>query len=146
MVESLPVVDVLGVPIATIDLDRAATRIEQLIKHDSRIFVAAVNVHGIMESEDDPCIKACVLSGGSLRSRRDARRVDRPAAWTSANAKGLRPGRDDRAPAALAIEKFHTLFLGRSLRNSRAPEILSGSALSRNEHRGDMRPSFSYHD
>lgn len=91
MVESFPVIDILGVPIAAIDLDRAATRIEQLIKQDSRVFVAAVNVHGIMESEDNPRLKhvyhqaeLCVPDGmptvwiGRLRGHRRMQRVYGP--------------------------------------------------------------------
>jgi len=51
-------VSVLGVPIAALDLERAADQVEEWISKDARTYVTVTGVHGVMESEDDPAVKA----------------------------------------------------------------------------------------
>lgn len=46
--------DVLGVPIATINLDQAVERIVSWISEEARRYVTVTGVHGVMESQDDP--------------------------------------------------------------------------------------------
>ena len=47
-------VNILGVPVAAVDLDEAASRIERWIHDDVRSYVTVTGVHGIMESQRDP--------------------------------------------------------------------------------------------
>jgi N-acetylglucosaminyldiphosphoundecaprenol N-acetyl-beta-D-mannosaminyltransferase len=50
----VPTVNILGVPIAAINLDQAASRIEAWIETGERNYVTVTGVHGVMESQDDP--------------------------------------------------------------------------------------------
>jgi N-acetylglucosaminyldiphosphoundecaprenol N-acetyl-beta-D-mannosaminyltransferase len=84
-------VSVLGVPIAALDLKRAADQVEAWIAEDARTYVTVTGVHGVMESEDDPAVKTihrragmCVPDGmpmvwvGRLYGHREMRRVYGP--------------------------------------------------------------------
>ncbi len=84
-------VNILGVPIAAIDLDQAAGQIDSWIAHGARRFVTVTGVHGIMESQRSPELKKihqaagmCVPDGmptvwvGKLYGHRRMRRVYGP--------------------------------------------------------------------
>lgn len=46
-------INILGVPIAAVNLDQAAARIEQWIRNNQKAYVTVTGVHGIMESQYD---------------------------------------------------------------------------------------------
>jgi len=84
-------VSVLGVPIAALDLERAADQVEAWIRAGARTYVTVTGVHGVMESQRDPAVKAihrragmCVPDGmpmvwvGRLYGHRGMRRVYGP--------------------------------------------------------------------
>lgn len=84
-------VNILGVPIAAVNMEEAADRIEEWIQNGTRTFVTVSGVHGIMESQYDEEIKRihraagmCVPDGmptvwiGKLYGHKDMRRVYGP--------------------------------------------------------------------
>jgi N-acetylglucosaminyldiphosphoundecaprenol N-acetyl-beta-D-mannosaminyltransferase len=84
-------VNVLGVPIAAVDMKDAVAQIEEWIRSDARTFVTVTGVHGIMQSQDDERIRRihhaagmCVPDGmptvwiGRLHGHRRMRRVYGP--------------------------------------------------------------------
>ncbi|MBN2489836.1 MAG: WecB/TagA/CpsF family glycosyltransferase [Planctomycetes bacterium] len=62
--EPVPCVDVLGIPIAAIDLVGAADRIEEWIRSGRRTYVTVTGVHGVMESQDDAALGAIHRAAG----------------------------------------------------------------------------------
>ena len=84
-------VNILGVPIAAINLDQAAAKIEEWILTGQRVYVTVTGVHGIMESQYDKEVKRihqeagmCVPDGmptvwiGKLHGNRRMSRVYGP--------------------------------------------------------------------
>ena len=84
-------VNILGVPVAAVDMRQAADRIEGWIRDGARTFVTVTGVHGIMESQDDEEMKRihnaagmCVPDGmptvwvGRLAGHKQMRRVYGP--------------------------------------------------------------------
>jgi N-acetylglucosaminyldiphosphoundecaprenol N-acetyl-beta-D-mannosaminyltransferase len=55
-------VDVLGVPLALIDYERALDWMDAMIKAQSRGYVCVCNVHTVMASDEDPELRAALLS------------------------------------------------------------------------------------
>ena len=89
--EPLPRADVLGVGVHAIDMDEAARRCEQLLASGGTGYVCVTGVHGVMESQRDPELRAilnraflCVPDGmptvwvGRLQGHRQMRRVYGP--------------------------------------------------------------------
>jgi len=87
----LPRVNVLGVGIHAIDMDTALRESERLLAGDCKGYVCVTGVHGVMESQDDPALRAilnqaflCVPDGmptvwvGKLQGFRNMRRVYGP--------------------------------------------------------------------
>lgn len=87
----LDTVNVLGVPIAAVDLAEAATRVEGWIRRGDPTYVTVTGVHGVMESQRDRALMRihqragmCVPDGmpmvwvGKLRGHRNIRRVYGP--------------------------------------------------------------------
>jgi len=50
-------VSILGVPIAAVNLDQAASKIESWIRNQEKAYVTVTGIHGIMESQYDREIK-----------------------------------------------------------------------------------------
>ena len=84
-------VNILGVPIAAINITRAVEQIEHWINGDTRTFVTVADVHSVMESQADPVLKEihraagmCVPDGmptvwvGRFLGHRQMRRVYGP--------------------------------------------------------------------
>ena len=84
-------VNVLGVGIHAIDMDTALRESERLLAGDRKGYVCVTGVHGVMESQDDPALRAilnqaflCLPDGmptvwvGKLQGHRDMRRVYGP--------------------------------------------------------------------
>lgn len=87
----IPKVNILGVPIAAINLDQAATTIEEWIQQAPKKYVTVTGVHGIVESQYDEKIRSihqnagmCLPDGmptvwiGRLHGNRKMRRVYGP--------------------------------------------------------------------
>ena len=87
----LKTVNILGVPIAAVNIDQVGDRIEDWIREGARKFVTVTGVHGIMESQYDEEMKCihqaasmCVPDGmptvwiGKLYGHRSMRRVYGP--------------------------------------------------------------------
>jgi N-acetylglucosaminyldiphosphoundecaprenol N-acetyl-beta-D-mannosaminyltransferase len=84
-------VNVLGVPLAAVNLPEAADRIETWIDEGRQTYVTVTGVHGVMESQRDPAVKRmhqkagmCVPDGmpmvwvGRLKGHRSMNRVYGP--------------------------------------------------------------------
>lgn len=63
-------VNILGVPIATVNMDQAVTQIDECIQSDQKAYVTVTGVHGVMESHYNERVKyihqsasMCVLDG-----------------------------------------------------------------------------------
>ena len=61
---ALPRVDVLGVHVSAIDMSAALTEISRWIAERERHYVCVTGVHGVMESQDDPALKAIHNASG----------------------------------------------------------------------------------
>jgi N-acetylglucosaminyldiphosphoundecaprenol N-acetyl-beta-D-mannosaminyltransferase len=57
-------VNILGVPIAAVNMHQAATQIEEWIRHDVKTYVTVTGVHGIMESQNDEEVKRVHRAAG----------------------------------------------------------------------------------
>lgn len=53
----MKVVNILGVPIAAVNMDQALTQIEEWIENNQKAYVTVTGVHGIMESQYDGRVK-----------------------------------------------------------------------------------------
>jgi len=84
-------VNILGVPVAAVDIPTAADRIERWIREDARKYVIARDVHGIVRSQSDAGLMQahraagmCVPDGmptvvvGRLRGHKEMKRVYGP--------------------------------------------------------------------
>jgi N-acetylglucosaminyldiphosphoundecaprenol N-acetyl-beta-D-mannosaminyltransferase len=91
MIHCFNTVNILGVPIAAINMDQAACQIEEWIRNKQNIFITVTGVHGIMESQYDEEVKEihkkaamCVPDGmptvwiGKFYGHRDMKRVYGP--------------------------------------------------------------------
>jgi N-acetylglucosaminyldiphosphoundecaprenol N-acetyl-beta-D-mannosaminyltransferase len=89
--DDLPKVNVLGVPMAAIDVTRAWAEIERWVRDGAKTYVTVTGVHGIMASQDDKDLLRihqsagmCVPDGvptvwiGHLRGHKNMRRVYGP--------------------------------------------------------------------
>ena len=98
-------VDVLGVPVAAVNMQQAVDLLEGMAKCDSREYVTAVNVHSVMVAHDDPAVMAahrraalCVPDGmptvwlGRLKGHRRMRRVYGPDLMREVMARSLETG------------------------------------------------------
>ena len=52
-----PRVDVLGVGISAIDMPTAVRLVDQWVSRDDHTYVCVTGVHGVMESQRDPCLR-----------------------------------------------------------------------------------------
>jgi len=61
-VPALEIVRVLGVPLALTDYDRTLDWIDWMVRTSERGYVCVCNVHAVMASEEDPELRASILS------------------------------------------------------------------------------------
>jgi N-acetylglucosaminyldiphosphoundecaprenol N-acetyl-beta-D-mannosaminyltransferase len=61
-----PTVDVLGVPVSAISLDRALERVDDWVAAGTPQFVTFTGVHGVMESQTDPELLAIHSQAGTV--------------------------------------------------------------------------------
>ena len=58
--------NVLGVRVSAVNLDLAADRIDRWIQSGSKNYVCITGVHGVMESQDNPQLKAIHNAADSM--------------------------------------------------------------------------------
>jgi N-acetylglucosaminyldiphosphoundecaprenol N-acetyl-beta-D-mannosaminyltransferase len=98
-------VNVLGVPVAAVNMQQAVDLLEGMARRDSRGYVTAVNVHSIMAARDDPAVMAahrraalCVPDGmptvwaGRLKGHSRMRRVYGPDLMLELMARSVETG------------------------------------------------------
>jgi N-acetylglucosaminyldiphosphoundecaprenol N-acetyl-beta-D-mannosaminyltransferase len=57
-------INILGVPIAAVNIEQAISQIEKWIRKDLKTFVTVTGVHGIMEAYDDEEVKRVHRAAG----------------------------------------------------------------------------------
>jgi N-acetylglucosaminyldiphosphoundecaprenol N-acetyl-beta-D-mannosaminyltransferase len=60
----VPTVNILGVPIAAVNMDQAANRIEDWIEAGLQTYITVTGVHGVMESQNDPEVRRIHTNAG----------------------------------------------------------------------------------